>query len=61
MAVTVLLANDYSVLAMKKCMAGFVVLLMIRFVVCDTISSINLFHLFVIKFRFCIKSYLFIC
>ncbi|MDD7113923.1 MAG: DNA translocase FtsK 4TM domain-containing protein [Lachnospiraceae bacterium] len=29
MAVTVLLANDYSVLAMKKCMAGFVVLLMI--------------------------------
>lgn len=29
LAVTVLLANDYSVLAMKKCLAGFVALLMI--------------------------------
>lgn len=29
LAVTVLLANDYSVLAMKKCSAGFILLLMI--------------------------------
>lgn len=29
MAITVLIANDYSVLAMKKCTAGFLILLMI--------------------------------